>query len=688
MCVFCKQRSLSPEHDADTIVPDPFSAPLPVEPDTIRLVVNNDDSAPDSIETTNSMDVGDTFQGEINVGGDEDWIAIDLTATQTIQIDMSGLQDNRIGLYGPGGSLITLLREDTLTQYIDETGTYYIKAESIFAFNETGTYQVTVTDVSPFPAVFSSPMRSIDWGSQVEGQTITYYFAPDGYLYDDGFDRLTGDTWLFHERQQVRKAMDRIESMVDLTFVETNSSAADFVLIVDVDEVFEFLGYFNPPGEAFAGIGVFNASLWDRSPGGSLEEGGRGFGTITHELLHGLGLAHPHDRGGTSSQMRGVGSDFDDTGTYLLNQGIFTTMTYNEGFYEGPVGTASFARTYGTEAGPMALDVAVLQRKYGANTTTAAGDDIYDLPEANGIGTYYETIWDTGGSDMLRYGGTRNTTLDLRAATLENEEGGGGYVSAADGIAGGYTISFGVEIEHAESGSGADLLRGNDLANQLSSGAGHDTVTAYKGDDTIEAGAGNDDVSGLGGNDSILGEAGNDTLRGGRESDTILGGDGTDQLRGQREGDLLDGGNGFDNIKGGGGNDTLLGGNGNDFLKGGTRRDEISGGGGDDTLLGNSFTDTLEGGAGADVLNGGGDNDRLDGGTGSDVLKGGDGADVFVFDLGHGNDLIQDMDLGRDRLELSEALAAGRDAADLAAAAQVQGGGCAFGSGRRRSDPV
>ena len=33
-----------------------------------------------------------------------------------------------------------------------------------------------------------------------------------------------------------------------------------------------------------------------------------------HEVLHGLGLAHPHDTGGTSTVMQGVRSDFDDYG--------------------------------------------------------------------------------------------------------------------------------------------------------------------------------------------------------------------------------------------------------------------------------------------------------------------------------------------------------------------------------------
>ena len=36
-------------------------------------------------------------------------------------------------------------------------------------------------------------------------------------------------------------------------------------------------------------------------------------------------------------------------------------------------------------------------------------------------------------------------------------------------------------------------------------------------------------------------------------------------------------------------------------------------------------------------------NDTIDGGAGNDVLEGGSGADTFVFQPGHGTDLIRDF---------------------------------------------
>lgn len=210
--------------------------------------------------------------------------------------------------------------------------------------------------------------------------------------------------------------------------------------------------------------------------------------------------------------------------------------------------------------------------------------------------------------------------------------------------------------------------------NFLAAGGGNDTVVGRRGNDTLAGGKGDDSLSGGKGDDSLIGEAGADTLIGGIGQDNLTGGDGNDRLSGQRGADHLDGGDGHDTLKGGGGNDTLLGGDGDDDLNGGTRQDLIEGGDGNDRLIGRSFEDTLIGGAGHDRLIAGGDADRLEGGTGNDTLKGGGAADVFVFDLGFDTDLVLDFDIAEDRLEISSALAGGRDADQLAALARAEGG--------------
>ena len=684
MCVFCSLRGQAPEHEPGTIAPDPFDAfPYPnTAPNTAptntaldaanataRVIDNEDDTAPDSVATTNSMDVGDTFLGRIDYDGDTDWIAIDLTAGQIVDIRMSGFDDNRLTLYNSRGFFVEFLEEDQIIYEVETSGTHYIEVETIFDFaNPTGDYTVTVTGEDapdPFPPTRTAPMQAIDWGSKVNKSTISYHFADAGYVYDDGFDRVTAESWNAYERGQMRKAFDLIEEVIDVTFVQSNSTTADFVLIADRNEI-DNLGFFVPPGEFKAGEGVFAVDEWDRSAGGDLEIGGFGFATITHEVLHGLGLAHPHDRGGRSSLMQGVDSDFFDTGTHQLNQGIYTTMSYNPGFYDGPVGSVSFSDDYGTEAGPMALDIAVLQDKYGANTTHAGGDDVYDLPDANRDGTYYKAIWDTGGSDTLRYSGARDATLDLRAATLENEVGGGGFVSAAKSVAGGYTIAFGVEIENAESGSGDDRIEGNDLANALTAGVGNDSVSGGDGNDTIFGGNGSDSLLGMSGKDEIRGGAGRDTIEGGWQNDALFGGTAGDRVNGGKGRDRVEGGKGYDTLGGGDGSDTLRGGNGNDKINGGNGPDTLFGGNGRDNLNGNSGSDVIYGGNGTDTLLGGNGNDTLNGEAGDDTLTGGNGSDLFVFDTGGGVDTLTDFSISDDRLAFTTALADGRDASGIA----------------------
>jgi serralysin len=58
-----------------------------------------------------------------------------------------------------------------------------------------------------------------------------------------------------------------------------------------------------------------------------------------------------------------VHTSFRDYGVSGLNQGIFSTMSYNTGYQTTP--SLSYLR--GNEAGPMALDIAALQALYGKN---------------------------------------------------------------------------------------------------------------------------------------------------------------------------------------------------------------------------------------------------------------------------------------------------------------------------------
>lgn len=335
-------------------------------------------------------------------------------------------------------------------------------------------------------------LRSIDWGgvnNVIPGDNIIrVYFAKPG----ESFGGNTSLGWSASEKAQAMLAFQQFENIIDVDVVETTRrNRADLTLVTDTLAP-GLLGFFGPPGEPDAGVGVFSVggAGWDA---GGLAQGGYGFVTLIHEFGHGFGLAHPHDTGGGSLIMRGVSSPFGDFGDFDLNQGVFTTMSYNDGWQS--VAGASPSDDYGYQGTLMALDIAMLQLKYGANTTFASGDDVYLLKSVNAAGTMYSCIWDTGGADVIQYTGPRDCFIDLRAATINYTALGGGspsvvFTRAGGLFFGGFTIAQNVLIENGTGGAGDDSIVGNSAANSLTGRGGDDSLYTGGGDDTLFGGFG------------------------------------------------------------------------------------------------------------------------------------------------------------------------------------------------------
>jgi serralysin len=455
-----------------------------------------------------------------------------------------------------------------LTYVAQSSGTYYINARAFDQDSTNGTtgdavgdYDLFVKDVTGKPTYQpyyspDSPLHSIDWGSQVdrtsrnpdgaegprptgnaftgvgsnpfgiEGKNvITVYFAKAGDVFvseDPTNPGLTENivakglqAW---EKEAFLLAFDFYEQVADLVFVEVDNRAeADFKIITyngTPGAGASLLGRMSPPNEQNEGQAEFNSGdvRWTEE---GLQPGGFYFPTLLHEFGHGLGLAHPHDNGGRSSIMRGAGGGTAGIGGGLgdfdLSQQVHTIMSYNDGWATSPYGqprsggiTGTQVDHYGWVASLSPLDIAVIQDKYGVNEEWAKGNDIYTLKDVNAPGTFYASIWDAGGIDQIVYSGTRDATIDLRPATLQYEEGGGGRVSFAYGIHGGFTIANGVVIEQARGGSGNDTLIGNHAANLLAGNGGNDV---------LDGGAGNDSLSGGRGVDTLTGGAGADTFQ-------------------------------------------------------------------------------------------------------------------------------------------------------------------------------
>jgi hypothetical protein len=358
------------------------------------------------------------------------------------------------------------------------------------------------SSVTPF-GVSSDPLTAIDWGTKLATTVVDVYFAPAGTYIDGVGDFGPAQGFTLYERQQILSALDQVAAVTNLSFrVTTTQAGAEFRLGTFHLDAYDAIAFMVPPGEPYAGFMGFDPDYlrWLDGESGNplLSRGGFMYAVLLEELGHGLGMAHPHDEGGTSTILEGVTAPVGSYGVGDLNQGVYTMMGYTEGWPAGPYGDQYFDGTYiyvndfGYEATPMALDVAVLQSKYGANLGHAIGDDVYSLPEGNGMGAFFTCIWDAGGTDRLQYGGAQDANIDLRPATLLGEAGGGGYISSAAGIRGGFTIAAGVVIEQAMGGWGNDRITGNGAANLLAGNEGDDWLLGGAGDDTIEGGDGND----------------------------------------------------------------------------------------------------------------------------------------------------------------------------------------------------
>lgn len=611
-----------------------------------------------------------------------------------------------------------------LTFIPQESGTYYINARAYDSDGTNGStgdavgdYQLFVKDVSDQPTYVpyydvDSPLHSIDWGTQVdrtsrnpdgeegprvtgnpytgvgsnpygiEGKNvITVYFAKAGdvFVAEDPANPGLTTTIVAQGLQQwevdaFMQALGLYEDVADLKFVVVDNRAeADFKIITyegTPGAGASLLGRMSPPNTDNEGQAEFNSgdARWTEE---GLQQGGFYFPTLLHEFGHGLGMAHPHDNGGRSSIMRGAGGGTGGIGGGLgdfdLSQQVHTVMSYNDGWATSPYGQPRSGGITGTQVdhfgwvGTLSpLDIAVIQDKYGVNEEYATGDDTYTLKDVNGPGTFYSSIWDGGGNDTIVYDGARDASMDLRAATLQYEEGGGGRVSYAYGIHGGFTIANGVTIENARTGSGNDTINGNDVANNLSSGAGNDTLVGGAGDDTLNGGAGTDTLSGGAGADTFVFAAGDSGVGTGRDVVTDFA-RGSDRIDLQALGatafiqDRLFSGtagevravslSGMTIIEldsdGDGAADfqleltDVIGLDSQDFVNliaGATAGDDyILGTANDDTINGLGGNDSLFGRAGNDVLDGGSGNDRLSGGLGRDTLSGGSGSDVFLF---------------------------------------------------------
>jgi serralysin len=396
-----------------------------------------------------------------------------------------------------------------------------------------------------------------------------------------------------------------------------------------------------------------------------LDEGRYGLQTLTHEIGHALGISHP----GGYNAAPGVSITYGPNAEYFQDTRAYTIMSYFEASVLGARHFDFHLSTTAYSGVPLIHDILAAQRIYGADMTTRTGDTVYGFNSNAGRDTFdfvktpapIGAIWDAGGIDTLDTSGFATTQLiDLRAGSLSSI-GGVTYDTAptlaqvnanraAVGIAAlslttynanmaalaanpvvgrltdNFGIAYGVTIENAIGGSGADTMIGNEVDNVLTGNTGNDTIAGNAGNDTLNGGVGIDSMTGGTGNDLYFIDVAGDQV-------FELAGEGTDTVSS--------------------GIDYALGGNVENLVLTGSA---ASGTGNelDNVLTGNALANRLDGGAGAD---------RLVGGDGTDWLTGGAGGDIFVAEINSVKvdskngplslDMILDFKKGEDKIDVS-----------------------------------
>ena len=382
---------------------------------------------------------------------------------------------------------------------------------------------------TPYDSIDGRPdanayVNSILWGGWrwSNDAPITYYFDDSG-----------ARPWNAAEKAAYREALKSWTDVANIRVAETGvRSQANFVESL-VNTTPSSLGRHETAEQALQNgfaPGQYNVAGhgWDYgSTSGGLQKGGLGYLTLVHELGHALGLAHPHDTGGGSTLWPTV---LPRPHFPMPDLPINTVMSYNSSVGPAdatkPNARTSFGDTYGFTSGPSFVDIYAIQKLYGANMSHRTGNDTYYLPDTNGPGTFWHTIWDAGGTDTIAYNGSRGA--DIRLTNPNLESGARDVTSRVGNTYGGFVIAIGVVIENASGGSGGDRIHGNNYGNTIWGNGGQDQIWGGEGNDVINGGADRDYLYGDGGDDILYGGEGDDILRGGRGRDEIWSGAGND----------------------------------------------------------------------------------------------------------------------------------------------------------------
>ncbi len=500
----------------------------------------------DQSNTRTVLTAGTPIHSSIDTATDHDYFKVTLAAGQDYIIAVtadgaSALAAPRVGLYGSDNNQVSVASTTGPTagsaefRYTATTaGTYYVDVSGVSGAK--GGYTVALT-----PVPQQNPAATLDSGHAVANGAVSVYFATSGQSFDG---HTPAQSWTDGQIAAFLAAAGEWSKVANVSFTQATSAAtASLVVLLDASAtgVTSIAAAQGTPEVAVFGQTGVNTSV---------AAGSAAYETFLTATGHALGLVSPYGWSPTHEPLEGVNVP-GDIGAGGLNQDFYTVMA-SAPQYSAPWWFQSYS---GLAAGPMALDVAAIQAKYGTVVHNAT-NTTYTLP-TSASPTGFTVIWDTGGSDTITAGDpTKPVVIDLHAATLTNTTGGGGYLSYAIDAPGGFVIANGVVIENATGGSSADYLAGNDGNNVLTGNDGDDSLIGGLGDDTLIGGNGSDTVSFAGASTGIRVDLTLTTAQDTHQGIKTLSG--IENVTGSDHDDVIKLAPGTARVDGGAGNDTVI----------------------------------------------------------------------------------------------------------------------------------
>ena len=343
------------------------------------------------------------------------------------------------------------------------------------------------------------------------GGTVKFYFDP-------------GSNWTATEKADLQAGLALWSAEANVSFLETTTpSQANFTFKRGTD------------GGAATNFGVNNLAQYgdttipeeskvtisiDTKVGGFgpingsfSQYGGYAWTTLIHEEGHMLGLGHAGPYNGDDDPKTQQFSAYDNWQYSIMSyiQPDDTTAKYfssyaTPGTHWGSSGGYEYSPTT-----PMILDVAAIQRLYGAPTSTPlSGGQTFGFHDniSGPVAQFFDFTKNTHPVVTLFDTGTGNT-LDLSGFSVASTVNlNAGAFSSVNGATNDIGIAYGTRIDTAIGGSGPDRITANGDGDKLLGGAGNDTLVGGSGADTLTGGAGNDVLTGGGGADHFVFVAG------------------------------------------------------------------------------------------------------------------------------------------------------------------------------------